>query len=185
MTMQTARNPFAGVPPTQLLRTFQQIAKDYTRKISGLYDIPFENVTFAYLETLEKLTGDLTALSQVLLDVGNRLNPFATLEYDSGKRLPINWISFTDYQQTYDFYLTNALPNFPHKDFYGWLCHDIIQQTYRLNSISGLLMVDAKLKKSSHNTHSEMTNQAHKLLWHIKAIVDAVTEYERQQFGEG
>lgn len=184
MTMQTARNPLADVPPTQLLRTFQQIAKDYTRKISEIYYIPFADVTLKHLEVLETLSFNLDALSRVFREVGNRLNPFPTLGTDRSDNNPLEWISFNDYLQTYDFYLNIALPQSPLEDLYMRLCHDVIDQTYRLRGKSIFLMVLAKQNKLTQKIHQEITYLVNMNLWKIEAMIDAAANYEEQQFGE-
>jgi len=134
------------------------------------------------LEQAESLTRELHALAQVLREVGNRLNPFAILENNVDNGRQIDWMIFHDYQAMFDFYLTVALPKFPHQDFYGWLCHDMIEEAHRLLGVSRFLVIMAPQEKLNPQTYNEMTN--HSALWKFEAMVDAAAEFERQQFDE-
>lgn len=184
MTMHTANNPFGDVPPAHLLRTFQTLSKETTSHIRDLQTLSFEGVTLTDFEHLENLSTDLHALAQILREVGNRRNPFRTLEKDSDDNRRINWITFYDYQKMFDFYLTVALPQYPAKAFYGWLCHDMIDETYRLLGTGSFLVIMAHEQKLSRKIYDEMINRANTALWKFEAIVDAAAKFECQQFGE-
>ena len=178
MTLQSASNPFGGVPPARLLRTFQALSKDYTSQIQKRYAIPVNDVTIVDLEQLESLISELHALTQVFREVGNRLNPFQ----NEDDHKPIDWITFHDYQEMVDFYLNVALPELPCQDFYGWLCHDMIEQAHQLSGMSHYLLIMARQQKLDQKTYDEMAN--HTALWKFEALADAAAEFERQQFGE-